>query len=269
VVRDVEFQRQVAAVLLAAVGDAGFALAGSGAIREHGLTDRPTEDVDLFADSATSSEQFQAALAQGERALVDAGYQVQRLRVFPVYARLHVVDEQGAGMDVDLAINWRVDPPVTMRLGPVLSQRDAVAGKVSAAYSRAEVRDLLDLDAIRRSGRYTDGELLAMAHQDDVGFDEVMFAEQLSQVVRYEASDVAEYGVSPHALDAVKARLLGWAVTLRDPGAPATPPAPAPTATHPVPARRTGTSDEALERRRGPDPSRRNPPRHDPPGRSL
>jgi hypothetical protein len=27
-----------------------FVLAGSGAMREHGLVDRPTEDVDLFTD---------------------------------------------------------------------------------------------------------------------------------------------------------------------------------------------------------------------------
>lgn len=93
-------------------------LASSGAIREHGLTDRPTEDVDLFADSATSSEQLQAALLRGE---------------------------------------------------------------------------------------------LAIARQDDAGFEEVTFAEQLSQVARYEGSDVAEYDVGPVALDGAKARLLGRA----------------------------------------------------------
>jgi hypothetical protein len=34
-----------------------------------------------------------------------------------------------------------------MSFGPVLSERDAVAGKRSAVYSRGEVRDFLDLDA--------------------------------------------------------------------------------------------------------------------------
>lgn len=43
-----EFQRDVARIALAATHQYGFALAGSGAIREHQLTDRPTEDVDLF-----------------------------------------------------------------------------------------------------------------------------------------------------------------------------------------------------------------------------
>lgn len=219
----VEFQRQVAALLLVAVGDAGFALAGSGAIREHGLTDRPTEDVDLFADSTTTTEQFQAALARGEQALRDAGYQVLRLRSFPMFARLSVVGPDGTGMDVDFAVNWRVDPPATMRLGPVLSERDAVAGKLSAVYSRGEVRDFLDLDAIRSSGRYTDADLLTIANQDDAGFDETMFAQQLSRVADVPPSDAAEYGVGADALDAVKTRLMAWAVALYDAHTPATP----------------------------------------------
>ena len=47
--RDQEEQRRITRLALEAAGDeAGFALAGSGAIREHGLIDRPTEDVDLF-----------------------------------------------------------------------------------------------------------------------------------------------------------------------------------------------------------------------------
>lgn len=42
-------QRRVTRLLLAQLADAGFAVAGSGAIRDHVLTARPTEDVDLFA----------------------------------------------------------------------------------------------------------------------------------------------------------------------------------------------------------------------------
>jgi len=57
-----ELQSRVTALLLGAVGDAGFVLAGAGAIRQHGLTDRPTEDVDLFTVPTTTAEQFGAAL---------------------------------------------------------------------------------------------------------------------------------------------------------------------------------------------------------------
>lgn len=44
--RNLAVQREVARIALASVE--GFALAGSSAIREHGMIDRPTEDVDLF-----------------------------------------------------------------------------------------------------------------------------------------------------------------------------------------------------------------------------
>lgn len=44
-------QRTVARVALDSVD--GFALAGSGAIREHGVIDPPTEDVDLFPPTPT------------------------------------------------------------------------------------------------------------------------------------------------------------------------------------------------------------------------
>ena len=43
-----ETQRQLIACALEVLADAGFALAGSGAIREHGMTQRPTNDIDLF-----------------------------------------------------------------------------------------------------------------------------------------------------------------------------------------------------------------------------
>ena len=59
-------QVRVTGLLLDAVADAGFVLAGAGAIRQWGLTNRPTEDVDLFAGHTTTAEQFRAALDAAE-----------------------------------------------------------------------------------------------------------------------------------------------------------------------------------------------------------
>lgn len=160
-----DLQRRVTGLLLEALDGTGFVLAGAGAIRAHGLTDRPTEDVDLFAGPLISEDDFAAAVVTAEQALADAGYGVARLREYPTFVRLHV--QAGEGLEVDLAVNWRADPPVRMDLGAVLSERDAVAGKLSAVYSRGEVRDFLDLDAIRASGRYSDDELLALGREHD------------------------------------------------------------------------------------------------------
>jgi nucleotidyltransferase AbiEii toxin of type IV toxin-antitoxin system len=162
-------QEHVTAVLLTAIGEFGFALAGAGAIRAHGLTDRPTQDIDLFGGPTLTADDFSLVLQRAEDALRTAHYDVTRVREFPLFTRMRVTGPDRAMLNVDFAINWRADPPVQMGVGPVLSEHDAVAGKLSAVYSRGEVRDFLDLDAIRTSGRYTDPELMALGHKHDDG----------------------------------------------------------------------------------------------------
>ena len=53
----------------------GFALGGGNALLAHGVTSRPTQDVDLFTDQDHGVE---AAASAVEAALRDAGFQVQR-----------------------------------------------------------------------------------------------------------------------------------------------------------------------------------------------
>jgi hypothetical protein len=180
------FQRHVASVVLGEIGSAGFALSGSGAIREHGITDRPTRDVDLFATSATGPEAFAAALTASEDVLREHGYEVTQTRSTPQFARLLVQSvngpDPGPVVEIDLAIDWRAEPPAQLAIGPVLALGDAVGNKVAAVYSRGEARDYLDLDAIRQSGRFTDSELLTLAKEHDPGFETAMFTQQLRRV---------------------------------------------------------------------------------------
>jgi len=83
------------------------------------------------------------------------GLAVEEVRRAPQYAQLHVTSRDGAAVEVDLGVDWRAQDPVTGLVGPVLSERDAVASKVGALYLRMEARDFLDVDAIRCSGRFT------------------------------------------------------------------------------------------------------------------
>ncbi|MET7464262.1 hypothetical protein [Nonomuraea sp. NPDC005501] len=69
------------------------------------------------------------------------------------------MDDVGRSAKVEMAVDWRAHPPVRLEIGPVLHQDDAVANKVAALYSQAEVRDFVDVDAVLRSGRYTMDEL--------------------------------------------------------------------------------------------------------------
>jgi hypothetical protein len=83
--REVAAQREVARIALAGVG--GFALAGSGAIREHSVIERPTEDVDLFTTSQDVTA-FSAAVDQVTAQLRGSGYRVEQTRRAAQFARL-------------------------------------------------------------------------------------------------------------------------------------------------------------------------------------
>ncbi len=210
--REVAVQREVARIALAGVD--GFALAGSGAIREHGIIERRTEDVDLFTTSQDVPA-FSAAVDQVADQLRGSGYRVDQTRQAPQYARLRVAAGDGLQLDVDLGVDWRRDDPVTLDVGPVLSLADAVGSKVGALYSRAEPRDYLDVDAIRASGRFSDEQLLTAAAERDAGFEVGMFAQQLAGVSRITLADVRRYGVTAEQLENIKTRCTRWAVELQ------------------------------------------------------
>ena len=210
--RYVAVQREVARIALAGVD--GFALAGSGAIREHGMIERPTEDVDLFTTRQDVAA-FGVAVDQVADRLRGSGFRVEQSRRAAQFARLHVIAEDGLQLDVDLGVDWRQDDPVTLDVGPVLSMADAVGNKVSALYSRGEVRDYLDVDAIRASGRFSDEQLVIAAAERDAGFDVGIFAWRLDAARRIGMEDVTRYDVTAEQLEAVKSRCAQWAADLQ------------------------------------------------------
>lgn len=209
-----DHQRDATRTLLGATAGRGFALAGSSAIREHGLIQRPTADVDLFS-SNLDPEPFAEALEAGTRALCNCGYAVSLVMRADQFARVTVTASDGYSFDVDMGVDWRAHEPVTLSIGPVLDIEDAVANKVDALYSRAYPRDFLDVDAIRRSGRFTDEALIESATNHDPGFDREMFTRQLALVDRLRPEDVSEYGYTAEDLDGVRTRLRAWIHDLR------------------------------------------------------
>lgn len=212
-----QYQREVTAVALEALEGYSFALAGSGAIREHGFTDRFTQDVDLFT-SVVSVPKFAAAVSRMVDELDARGYTVEERRRADQFAAVQVTTPEGSVVEVDLAVDWRSAESVRLSVGPVLSVEDAVASKVSAAYGRAELRDLLDVDAIRRSGRFTDEQLLDLVREREPGFDQGMFAQQLNLIgAGVSTNEAAAYGVDAAELIGVEKRLIAWAEALSQP----------------------------------------------------
>lgn len=219
-----ELQRELTRAALIALDGRAFALAGSGAIREHGIVDRATRDVDLFTNDLDPAA-FDAAVDALAGDLARSGFDVDQVRRSQQFAQLRITTGDGRSVDMDLAVDWREREPVTLAVGPVLSLSDAVGSKLNALYTRAEARDYLDVDAIRASGHFTDQQLVDAAAERDAGFERAMFASQLDQVQRIRPERVARYGVDAEQLDAIKQRFTEWASRLREPeAAAATPP---------------------------------------------
>ena len=136
-----DFHERLARVGLAAVARYGFALAGGYAVQAHGILERPSEDVDLFATLAAEpafTDAVAAAVAVYRGGVLDVTVVVQ----IAGSARLEVTDPGSRRTSkVELGLDWRQFRPPVLEIGPVLARDDAVANKVSAVYSRGQARD--------------------------------------------------------------------------------------------------------------------------------
>lgn len=206
-----EFHERLGRVGLAALARFGFALAGGYAVQAHGLLERPSEDVDLFA-TQSAEDTFPEAVRAAVDAYTADGLRVEVLVLNPGFARLSVTDPaSGRISKVELGLDWRRHPPTVMAIGPVLARDDAVASKVNALYSRGQARDYIDVDAALRNGGYTRERLLALAAEHDLGFDPARFAQALHAVRRLPLAEFTAYGLSDNEATALLDRIASWA----------------------------------------------------------
>ncbi|WP_165217299.1 nucleotidyl transferase AbiEii/AbiGii toxin family protein [Schaalia sp. ZJ1691] len=209
-----DLQRELTSLLLRHLASYSFALAGSGAAREHGLISRPTQDIDVFARSTISQDSYDEALESLPRFMTRYGWHTEIERRGPTYSRCIFTRDQDT-LEVDLGIDWRAHEPTMTPLGPVLSLEDAISAKLSALYSRAYPRDFLDAYNIRKNSTYTDEELLMLLKERDPGFDREMFAIQLESIQRFHSWPLETYEVSAEEFEDVKASTLAWAQDIR------------------------------------------------------
>jgi hypothetical protein len=208
--------RRLAVIGLQVGGPFGFALAGGHAVAAHGILQRPSEDVDLFADWDRRAD-FPAAVDAMIAAYRADGLHVQIEMQTDLMARLHVMDpEQPDELHrVELVANWRFQPPVQMDIGPVLHPDDVMAGKIDALCNRAAARDFLDIDAAIIGGHYTLDRLCEIAHEADRGFDRRHFAAMLGLISRLDDDDdFAVYGATPDYLAGLRLRVADWRIRL-------------------------------------------------------
>ena len=207
-----EFHERIAAVGLRAVERYGFVLAGGYAISANGIGDRPSMDVDLFTNGF-EPDRFAEAVDRVRAAFGAAGLDVQDKTIGSTFADLRVTDrETGEFSDIQLGANYREFPPARIAIGPVLDVRDAVAGKMSALWSRGEVRDFIDIDAVIASGRFTREQVLVIGdRQEFLPMDREMLAERFRGVVRWSAVEFGTYEVDVAGRNRIVANFTEWA----------------------------------------------------------
>ncbi len=211
-----DLQDLLVRVGLEVLADHGFALAGGHALQAHNLVDRLSEDVDMFTSSHDPTV-FVLALNTVVDADRNEGLRVDIVRQAEAFARLEVIDEtSGMAGSVDLAADYRMEPPVVMDFGPVLAESDAVAAKVAAVFSRGYARDYIDLAGILGSGRFSQKDLLDLGVSADGGFTRARFVEALTAIERFGDDEFTRYGIDPEDVKIVRTTIYKWSQELSD-----------------------------------------------------
>lgn len=206
------FHERLARLGLEATAEYGFVLAGGYALSANGISNRPSNDVDLFTNIADPGRFAQAV--QALRAALNAhGLVATEVRVHARFAELRVADPHSRDVsDVQLGLDFRRFPPANLSVGPVLDVRDAVAGKIAALWSRGEARDYIDVDAVLQSGRFDRGQILAIGDQVEVQpLDRRRLAARFREAARHDPSVYAGYDVDERVRELLVARYADWA----------------------------------------------------------
>lgn len=206
-----DFFRDVARIALTVAEKHGFVLGGGVAWLVNGLVDRPTEDVDLFTDTAGG---VAAADDEVTAALTAAGYRVVREQGDELFAgmdddlREFVVAGTDRALRLTLCRLDRHRAPVVMDLGPVMHLDDLVATKAAALVNRREVRDYIDVAAALE--RYPLPRILELAHAVDPALDPEDIADAGRYLDRLDDARFALYGLGPAEIADLRARLARW-----------------------------------------------------------
>jgi hypothetical protein len=187
--------RQVAEIILSAASKYRVALGGGNALLAHGVTDRLTQDVDVFFgqidELADATPMIEAALtAAGYRVVPidnaggltdiweDAGEGLAEWEVTTPDGE-HVVQVQAGHFEV-------LAKPVTVKgIGPVLALDDIAGHKACAMAARAAARDFVDIAALQEyRKKYRWAKLIELALERDPGLVLADFADAVRRLDR-------------------------------------------------------------------------------------
>jgi len=215
-------QRIAAKTALDVLAADGFLLAGGQALAEHGISSRPSEDIDLFAlHRRHTPATFAASVRKMTAALESVGYTVEITRQYDEFASVTVGRDDDAVV-IDLGLDWWENSPAIIDVGPVLSLKDSVASKLLAVYSRGYARDYLDAYSIIASGRFTHKQLITLCQRRDPNVDLPLLATSMARHRTLPTTDYTRYGLPQDELPKLSSTLLDFARTIHRSSASAT-----------------------------------------------
>ncbi|MEU3904175.1 nucleotidyl transferase AbiEii/AbiGii toxin family protein [Streptomyces goshikiensis] len=205
---------RVARIALETVGEKyDYALAGSMALRAHGLAERPVDDIDLFNMPDVGERAIQAR-EEVITALTDAGYDVEVEKVWSLDQAANLSVRDPASADGDPVTIQMV--PMEMRYFPadldgirVMAVQDCVQMKSEALSWRTEAKDYVDLNEMNvvLGSEVVDEYLAANPHPAP----EVVFRSQLGKVAEIPDEKFAAYDLPPDRAAEVRQNILAWA----------------------------------------------------------
>lgn len=201
-----EFQREVSRLFFSLPESDGYLLAGGAALVASELTDRPTQDLDLFAHAPIDS------VRTGRDALLGAiaarGWTATTIRDTTTFCRLVIHGPED--LLVDLAVDSTpTSPPTVTVLGPTLAPVELAARKLLALFGRAEARDFADVFVLAQ--RFSKQLLLTEADQVDPGFDRLVLAQMLTTLSRFRDDELP---IEPELVATMRGFFATWAVEL-------------------------------------------------------
>lgn len=201
-----DLQVEVLGIFFALPEATGFVLAGGAGLVAAGLSERPTDDLDLFS----AASPIEAAGDALEGAVIERSWSSERIQSSDAFRRLVVRTAAGAQLLVDLARDSApIGATITTAVGPTYAPIELAARKALALFDRAALRDFVDLHAV--SAVVDRDEVLELAAEVDPGFDRTVFAQMLDTLARFTDEQIAP-STDPADL---RAFFADWASGLR------------------------------------------------------
>ncbi|MFP5021860.1 nucleotidyl transferase AbiEii/AbiGii toxin family protein [Pseudonocardia phyllosphaerae] len=179
------FQIAVAELFFSLPESDGFLIAGGAALAAQHLTNRPTQDLDLFTRAGRST--VTSARDAFENAVTRRGWSVGRIRDGDTFCRLLVSGEE------DLLVDLALDSPPALSpvgsvAGPTFAPEELAGRKLLALFGRAEARDFADVFVLAH--RYEFGTMLDHAVRIDPGLDRSVLAAMIGSLQRFEDDEI-------------------------------------------------------------------------------